>query len=50
MHLAMLKTIQAVIEINGGATKCKMICQIFAGNEISFRKLLCCYSAIHVLS
>ena len=37
MHLAMPKRIQAVITTNGGVTKCKMTCQIFAGNEISFK-------------
>ena len=33
----MPKRIQAVITTNGGFTKCKMACQIFAGNEISFK-------------
>ena len=37
MHLAMLNRIQAVITTNGGVTKCKMTCQIFAGNVISFK-------------
>ena len=37
MHSAMLKRIQAVITTNGGVTKCKMACQIFAGNEISLK-------------
>ena len=33
----MQKIIQAVITTNGGVTKCKMTCQIVAGNEISFK-------------
>ena len=37
MHSAIPKRIQAVITINGGITKCNMTCQIFAGNEISFK-------------
>ena len=37
MHSAMPKRIQAVITANGGVTKCKTTCQIFAGNEISFK-------------
>ena len=37
MYFAMPKRIQAVITTNGGITKCKMICQIFAGNEINFK-------------
>ena len=36
MHLAIPKRIRAVITANGGVTKCKMTCQIFAGNEINF--------------
>ena len=44
---AMQKRIQAVITTNVGVTKCKMTCQIFAGNEISFKinaLLLQCYT------
>ena len=37
MHLAMPKRIQAIITTNCGVTKCKITCQIFAGNEISFK-------------
>ena len=37
MHSAMPKIIQAVITTNGGVTKCKMSCQIFAGYEINFK-------------
>ena len=37
MHSAMPKRTQAVITTNGGVTKSKMTCQIFAGNEISFK-------------
>ena len=43
----MPKRIQAVITTYGGVTKCKMTCQIFAGNEISFKinaLLLQCYT------
>ena len=35
MRSAMSKRIQAVISKNGDVTRCKMTCQIFAGNEIS---------------
>ena len=37
MLSAIQKTIQAVITTIGGVTKCKMTCQIFAENEISFK-------------
>ena len=37
MHSVMPKRIQAVITTNGGVTKYKMTCQIFSGNEISFK-------------
>ena len=37
MHSAMRKRIQTVITTNGGVTKCKMTCQIFAGNDINFK-------------
>ena len=43
----MPKRIQAVITTNGGVTKCKMTCQIFAENEINFKinaLLLQCYT------
>ena len=43
----MPKRIQAAIATNDGVTKCKMTCQIFAGNEISFKiksLLLQCYT------
>ena len=46
MHSAMPKRIQAVITTYGGVTKCKMECQIIAGNYNMF----CCYGTIHVLS
>ena len=36
MHLAMSKRIQAVITTNGGVSKCKMTCQLFA-REINFK-------------
>ena len=47
IHSAMPKGTQAVITINGGVTKSEMTCQIFAGNEISFKitcLLLQCYT------
>ena len=47
MHSAMPKRKQAVIKANDGVTKCKITCQNFAGNEISFKKnalLLQCYT------
>ena len=37
MHSAMPKRIQAVTTTNGCVAKCKMTCQIFAGDEISFK-------------
>ena len=37
MHSVVPKRIQAVITTNGSVTKCKMTCQVFTGNEISFK-------------
>ena len=37
MYSAMPKRIQAVITAKGGVTKCKMTCQVFAGNQNSFK-------------
>ena len=51
MHSVMPKIIQTVIPTNEGVTKCKMACQVFTGNEISF-KIKCfvvTVLSIHVL-
>ena len=37
MHMALSKRIQSVITTKDGVTKCKITCQLFAGNEINFK-------------